>query len=186
MTVIYITEHNCKCYAVTFQNNGCFKVQKFENGSLDENIIYATNPMEVFLGESKSCKMTAISGAFDKKCFKGNTILLKVSIENGKNKYIYIGGDMVCSFMTNDNIYEYVSNMGNNLCPYSFAVGKENYYLLTPNFKFIKKDKIDYDTILDGIYVENSDLKESFEEIELCKIHSNYNHDNNDDDEDDN
>ena len=79
---------------------------------------------------------------------------------------------MVCSFMTSDNIYEFISNMGNNLCPYSVATGEENYYLLAPNFIFTKKDKIDYDTILDGIYVPDS--KESFEELQLCKIDSNY------------
>ena len=79
---------------------------------------------------------------------------------------------MVCSFMTSDNIYEYISNMGNNLCPYSVATGEENYYLFAPNFEFIKKDKIDYDTILDGKNVPDS--KESFEELELCKMHSNY------------
>ena len=33
---------------------------------------------------------------------------------------------MVCSFMTTDDIYEYISNMGNNLCPYSVATGKKN------------------------------------------------------------
>ena len=104
MTVIYITENNCECYAVSFQNIGCVKVQKFEDGSLDENIIYTVNPMETFLGKSKSCSMTALSGAFDKGCFDGSTILLKVCIENGKHKYVYIGGDMVCSFMTSDNI----------------------------------------------------------------------------------
>ena len=180
MTVIYITEHNCKCYAVTFENKGWFKFQKFEDESLDENIIYTVNPMETFLGKSKSCSMTALSGAFDRACFDGNTILLKVYIENGKNRYVYIGGDMVCSFLTSDNIYEYISNMGRNLSPYSFAIGRENYYLLAPNFSFIKKDKIDYDTILNGIYVPESDLP--FEKMELCKIHSNYNYDNDDDD----
>ena len=87
---------------------------------------------------------------------------------------------MVCSFLTSDNIYEYVSNMGNNLSPYSFATGKENYYLLTPNFSFIKKDKIDYDTILKRIYVPDSDLP--FEKLELCKIHPNYDNDDKDDD----
>ena len=126
--------------------------------------------------------MTTLSGAFNKGCFDGNTYLLKVGIETGKYKYVYIGGDMVCSFMTSDNIYEYISNMGNNLCPYSVATGEQNYYLMTPNFKFIKKDKIDYNTILDGIYVPDSDLKKSFEEIELCKIHSNYNYDNDNND----
>ena len=136
MTVIYITENNCECYAVTFQNNGCVKVQQFEDVSeSDKNIIYTINPMETFLGKSQRCSMTALSGAFDKACFDGNTILLKVGLENGKNKYVCIGGDMVCSFMISDNIYEYISNMGNNLIPYSIAAGEENYYLLAPNFK---------------------------------------------------
>ena len=180
MTVIYITENNCKCYAVTFQNNGFGQVQQFEDVSeIDKNIIYTINPMKSFLSKSQRCSMTALSGAFDKSCFDGNTILLKVAIENGKNKYVYIGGDMICSFMTSDNIYEYVSNMGNNITPYSIATGEENYYLLTPNFSFIKKDKIDYNTLLKGIYVPESDLKESFKEIELCKIHSNDNDDDN-------
>ena len=106
MTVIYITENNCECYAVTFENKGWIKVQKFKDESLDENIIYTVNPMETFLGKSKRCTMTALSGTFDEACFDGNTILLKVGIENGKNKYVYIGGDMVCSFSTSDNIYE--------------------------------------------------------------------------------
>ena len=181
MTVIYITEDNCECYAVTFENKGWVKVQKFEDGSLDENIIYTVNPMKTFLGKSQRCSMTALSGAFDKSCFDGNTILLKVGIENGKNKYVYIGGDMICSFMTSDNIYEYISNMGNNLSPFSIATGEKNYYLLAPNFSFIKKDKIDYNTLLEGIYVPESDLP--FEKLELCKIHSNYNNDNKDDDE---
>ena len=176
MTIIYITEYNCKCYAVTFENKGWVKVQNFDDESLDEKIIYTVNPMETFLGKCQTCTMTALSGAFDKACFDGNTILLKIAIENGKNKYVYIGGNMVCSFMTSDNIYEYVSNMGKNLTPYSFATGEENYYLLAPNFSFIKKDKIDYNTILNGIYVPESDLL--FEKMELCKIHSNYNYDN--------
>ena len=129
MTVKYITENNCKCYAVTFQNNGFVQVQHFEDVSeSDKNLIYTVNPMETFLGKSQSCSMTASSGAFDNSCFDGNTILLKVDIENGRNKYVYIGGDMICSFLTSDNIYEYVSNMGNNLSPYSFATGEESYY----------------------------------------------------------
>ena len=120
-----------------------------------------------------------MSGAFDKACFDGKTIVLKVGKENGKNKYVYIGGDMIYCFLTNDNIYEYISNMGNNLTPYSFARGEENYYLLAPNFSFTKKDKIDYDDILKGIYVPDSDLP--FEKLELCKIHSYYNYDNDND-----
>ena len=93
---------------------------------------------------------------------------------------MYILVEIWYVFLTSDNIYEYVSNMGNNLTPYSIAAGEKNYYLLTPNFSFIKKVKIDYDTILKGIYVPDSNLP--FEKLELCKIHSNYNYDNDNDD----
>ena len=174
MTIIYITEKNTKCYAVTSQNKGWIKVQDIRDVGDDKNIIYGVNPIETFLGKSQLCDMTEFSGAKDRAVFDGKTILLEIGIESNKHMYVYIGGDIVCSFLTNDRIYKYVSNMGKNLSPYSLATGEENYYLLAPNFKIIKKDKIDYDTLLGGIYVEDSDLKESFEEKELCKIHSNY------------
>ena len=70
--------------------------------------------MKIFLGKSQICKMTMFLGAFDKKVFDGNTILLKIGEENGRHKYVYIGGDLVCSFITSDKIYENISNMGNN------------------------------------------------------------------------
>ena len=38
MTVIYLTEHNTKCYGVNFEKNECVKVQNFEDISNDENI----------------------------------------------------------------------------------------------------------------------------------------------------
>ena len=174
MTIIYVTENITKCYAVTFQNKGWIKVQNLEDISEDKNFIYKVIPMETFKGKSQLCDMTEFSGANDKKVFHGNTILLKIGEENNNYRSVYIGGDMVSSFLTKDRTYKYISNMGNNLSPYSIATGEENYYLLAPNFKFIKKDKIDYDTILDGIYVPDSDLKESFEEMELYKIPSNY------------
>ena len=168
MTVSYIVENNCTLYAVSLQNNGYVKLQKCEDISNNENIIYHVKPMRIFLGKSQLCDMTVFSGALKKPAFDGNTLLLKISEENGMHEYVYIGGDMVCSFPTNDNIYEYVSNMGNNLCPYSVATGEENYYLLAPNFKFIIKDKIDYKTVLDGIYVPDS--KESFENWNYVKF----------------
>ena len=73
---------------------------------------------------------------------------MEIGIENNKHRYIYIGGNMVCSFLTSDRIYKYISNMGNNLTPYSIAIGFENIYYLTPYFKFTKKQNIDVDKIL--------------------------------------
>ena len=49
---------------------------------------------------------------------------------------------MVCSFLTNDKIYKYISNMGKNLIPYSIAKGEKNRYFSTPHFGYVKRENI--------------------------------------------
>ena len=78
MTVIYVTENICRCYGVTFRNNGKVEVQKFEDISNDENTIYSAKPMGTFLGKNQVCNMTTFSGALNKSVVDGNTILLKI------------------------------------------------------------------------------------------------------------
>ena len=88
----------------------------------------------------------------------------------------------MCSFLTYDNIYEYISNMGNNLIPYSIAIGDENIYFLNPLFKFIRRDKIEYDDLLsrNENSVDPNDYhfsycgKDSFKKLRLYKIPSDY------------
>ena len=148
----------------------------------DENNIFCVKPLEIFLGKSKVWDMALMSGAFDNSIFDENTILLKISEENDKHRYVYIGGDMICSFLTNDNIYKYISNMGSNLTPYSIAIGEENIYFLTARFKFIKREKIDDNELLKtnkghvdpfNYHVPNCG-KYSFKKLRIHKIHSNY------------
>ena len=141
MTIIYVTENNCECYGVTFQNKGWVKVQKPKDVSDHKNNIYKVNPMETFLGKSQLCDTTEFSGTQDKEVSNGNTILLKIGEENDKHRYVYIGGDMICCFLTNDEVYKYISNMKNNLTPYSVAIGWESIYILTPYFTFIINEK---------------------------------------------
>ena len=168
----YICNCSFQRYVVTFRNKRWVRVQKFEDVSNDKNIIYEVNPMEIFIGKSQLCKMTKISGAEDKKVFNGNTILLEIGIENNKHRYCYIGGDMVCSLLTNDRIYKYISNMGNNLTPYSIAIGWENVYYLSPCFKFAKKEKdIDLDDI-DKLF--NYQNISTYQKLRVYKIHSIY------------
>ena len=173
MTIIYVTENNTKCLAVTFKNKGMIKVQKLEDVSDDKNIIYEVNPIEIFVGKSQLCNMTEFSRAEDKKVFDGNTILLKISEENNKYRYVYIGGDKVCSFLTNDKIYKYISNMGNNLTPYSIAIGSENIYYLTPYFIFIKKENIDVDDN-DKLFDIDYHMISNYQKLKTYNIHSNY------------
>ena len=111
---------------MTFQNNECVKVQNIEDISKRKNNTFCVKPLENFLGKSQVCDMTMMSGAFDKSVFDGKSILLKIIKENARHRYVYLGGYMVCSFLPNDNIYEYISNMGNNLNPYSIAIVDHN------------------------------------------------------------
>ena len=173
MTIIYVTENNCQRYGVTFRNNGWVRVQKFGDVSEEKNIIYEANPIETFIGKSQLCDITEFSGAEDKEDFDGNTVLLRIGIENNRYRYVYIGGDMVCSFLANDKIYKYISNMGNNLTPYSIAIGFENIYYLTPYFRVIKKENIDIDNIDKLFDIDYDDIM-SHEKIGINKIHSNY------------
>ena len=62
------------------------------------------------------------------KKYDWNKILLKISEENDRHSWVYVGGDKVCSFLTDDDIYKNISNMGNNLTPYSVAIGEKNIY----------------------------------------------------------
>ena len=127
--------------------------------------------MEIFVGKSQLCNMTEFSGAEDKELFNGNNILFGIGKENKKHRYVYIGGDMVCSFLTNDRIYKYISIMGNELTPYSIAIGWENIYYLTPYFKFTKKENIDendIDKLFDYQNISNS------RKLRTYKTHSNF------------
>ena len=175
MTIIYIyiySKNNCQCLAVTFKTNGMLRVQKLDDISGDDKyIIYKVNPMETFIGKSEDCEKTYFSGARNKKVFDGNAILLKVCEENNRHRYVFIGGDQVCSFLTNDRIYKYISNMGNNLSPCSIAIGYENINYLTPFFKFTRKENIDVgdiDKLFDYQNISNC------RKLKTYKFHSIY------------
>ena len=66
MTVMYLTEYNCKRYAETFENDGCVRVQKFEDILDYEKNILCVKPLRTILGKSEICEMTKVSGVYDK------------------------------------------------------------------------------------------------------------------------
>ena len=72
--------------------------------------------------------------------------------------------------------------MGNNLTPYSIAVGHENVYCLTPHFKFFKREMIKDNKLLKtntssvdpfDYHVSNC-RKYSFEKLGKYNIRSKY------------
>ena len=103
---MYLTEFICTRYAVTFGNNGCVRIKKFEDIPDYEKNILRVKPLRTVVRKSEICEMTKLSEAYDEKIFDGNTILLKRSEENHKHRWVYIGGDKAFSFLTNGDIYE--------------------------------------------------------------------------------
>ena len=62
--------------------------------------------------------------------------------------------------------------MGNNLSPYSIAIGWENVYYLTPYFRFVKRKNIDIDDI-DKLFDIDYDNIMKLEKRKINKIYSN-------------
>ena len=89
---------------------------------------------------------------------------------------------MICSFLTNDTIYKNISIMGNIQTPYSISIGEQNIYVLTPHFKFFKRERINDNELLktkktsvDEFHCHVSNCgKYSFKKLRIYKIHSNY------------
>ena len=105
MPILFLTEHDTKSYGLKIENNELVKVQTFENIYDDENNILCVKPLETLLGKCEVCNMLLRLGALDKSVINGKTILLEISEENDKNKYVYAGADIILSFKTNDNIF---------------------------------------------------------------------------------
>ena len=76
--------------------------------------------------------------------------------------------------------------MGNNLTPYTIAIGDEYIYFLTPHFNIIKREMIISNEILNTNEknVDPFDLhvsrcgKNSFKKVKVHKFHSNFNQSN--------
>ena len=48
---------------------------------------------------------------------------------------------MVCSFLINDKIYKYISNMGKKLLTYSIAIGEEKIFSFQLHIASLLKEK---------------------------------------------
>ena len=121
--------------------DGNVYVYKYEKCKFDQPFL-PFQAKNIFIGKSKVCPMTKFSETEDKEEFNGNTFLLEC--EN--NEYVYISGLEIFKFKTDDKIIDYISVIGNNMIPYTFAVGEKYTYFLSSHYKFIENDKIEEGT----------------------------------------
>ena len=132
----------------------------------------------ISIGKSKVCQMTEFSGAGDKIDFDGNTLLLECE----SNEYVYISGLEIFQFKTDDRSIDYISLMGNNMVPYTFAIGEKYTYFISTHYKFFENDKIEEGTSLNATndsldpfdnHLEKCGI-DSFKVLEHTQIHSFY------------
>ena len=109
--------------------------------------------------------MTEFSGANNSHDYDGNTLLLEFE----DNEYVYISGLEFFKFKTDDKIIDYISLIGNNMIPYTFAVGEKYTYFLYYRYKFIENDKIEEGTLLNAT---NTSLDPCDYHLEKCGIDS--------------
>ena len=106
----------------------------------------------------------------------GNSILVKIS----KNEYVFIGSE-VYKFVTDDEIIDYISVMGNNDVPYPIAYSKDKVYFMIENSWMLKSDLKTPSTIegAEDIMSEYYDIQrkekskrvKSYHKIEVEMIH---------------
>ena len=165
-------------------------VYKYEKCNFDQPFL-SFQAKKVFIGQPKVCEMTQFSEAEVKEEFFGYTFLLRC--ENNEN--VYVSGLENFKFKTDHKIIDYVSLMGNNMIPYTFAVGEKYTNFLSSHYKFIQNEKIEDGTLLNAsinsldpydYHVEKSG-EEVFKKLEHTQIHTCWpgfgEHEENEDDE---
>ena len=153
--------------------------------------LFSFQAKNVFIGKSKDCPMTEITGTANiGSDFDGNTLLLEC--EN--NEYVYISGLEITKFKIDDKIIDYISLIGNNMIPHAIMIGEKYTYFLYHRYKFIENYKIEEGTLLN---TTNTSLDpydyhlqkcgiDSFKKLERCLIHSFWpGHGENENDNDD-
>ena len=73
----------------------------------------------MFIGKSRICRKTEMSGALDNPNFHGNTLLLDLtnpecnSLGNNEKQYLFISGFYFIKFPMEDKLIDLISIMGN-------------------------------------------------------------------------
>ena len=129
------------------------------------SIKYEKNPIKSFFGFKP--KKIKLSKSY-RELFLGNTILIKIR----KYEYLFIESCIYEIKITDDQIINFISPVGNNDVPYPIGYGKKYVYFLTSGFhermdkKIIPKEllKVDNCEALTDFYLKKRKIS-SFEKI---------------------
>ena len=128
---------------VVLNSDGCVYI--YEKCKIEQPFL-SFQPKHSFTGKSKVGEMTEFSGVVHKDGFDGNTLLL----ESRDNEYLYISGLEFIEFKTDDKFIDDISLMGNNMTPYTFAIGEKYTYFISTRYTYIENDKMEEGTLLNA------------------------------------
>ena len=135
---IYMMQYNSRSrYLVVIKENTYVSVYIYEKNKFDQPFL-SFQTKNTFIGKSKLCSMTEVSGALNISNFDGNTFLLECE----DSKYFYFSGLEIFESGTDDKILDYISLMGNNMIPYTFAVGEKYTFFRSTHYFFLNKIKL--------------------------------------------
>ena len=106
-----------------------------------------------------------MSGAGDSSDFETDTVL----VECGDNEYVNFSGCEISKFKTDDKIVDYISLMGNDMCPYAIMFGTEHTYFISNHYNFFENGKIAEGTLLNGT---NNNLDPFLHHLGKCGLDS--------------
>ena len=160
-------------YLVVVDSN--VNVYNYDRCKFDQQFL-SIKPKHIFIGKSKVCPMAEFFEAEYKEEYDDNTLLLEC--EN--NEYVYISGLEIFKFKTGDKIIHYISLIGNNMIPCTFAVEEKFTYFLSSHYKFFENDRIEQRTLLNATnnilypydYQNEKCGRNAFEKLEHTEKHT--------------
>ena len=149
-------------------------VYNYENRKFDQAFL-SFKSGNFFVGKSKVCAMTEFSEAEDEDVFDDNTLLLECE----DYEYVYISGFEIFNFKADEKIIDYISLMGDNMCPHVVLSGEKCTYFIAHHYKFIENDKIEEGTLLNAtnnkldpfLYHLGKCDKGSFKKLVYTRLH---------------
>src|SRR6478736_3379561 len=127
--IYYICDNRNSPYAVIIHGTNVY-VYSTETKKLIKHIPDAT---EIFPGKALKEDSSELYG----KKYTGAEILVSFNVPN---HYMLIGSEII-EFDTFEKITDFVSNIGNNLVTYSYAISDNNYYLFSEK-RIVPKEEI--------------------------------------------
>ena len=171
--IYYTHDNGGRPYKIIINNNYTNIDIYYNYNNNNYDLILNYNPKKIWIGESPLSEITKYGGGHGNN-FLGNSILIE--LEN--NKHIFIG-HIIFSFISQNKIIKYMSEVGNNDVPYPYAVDSNNNYYLIIEEVILKNIPKDFNDNPYYYYYNNKDKYGDILGFNELTTNNNYNNEDN-------